>query len=98
LSVSSVNPIEIVRLYARKDWLGRGVGAMLMQACLDEAVKQDCDTVWLDVWEQNAPARAFYRKWGFVEVGTQLFQLGGDLQHDLLLQRPVQPPGGLYGG
>ena len=63
--------------------------AQLMQACLDEAAKQGCDTIWLDVWEQNVRARAFYRKWGFVEVGTQLFQLGSDLQHDLILQRSV---------
>ncbi len=64
---------------------------MLMQACLDEAAKQGCDTVWLDVWEPNVRARAFYRKWGFIEVGTQLFQLGSDLQHDLILQRSIHP-------
>jgi diamine N-acetyltransferase len=90
--VTGARPIEIVRLYARNDWLGQGVGARLMQACLDEAVKLGCDTVWLDVWEQNARARAFYRKWGFVEIGTQLFQLGSDLQHDLILQRSVSRP------
>jgi ribosomal protein S18 acetylase RimI-like enzyme len=59
-----------------------------MQGCLDEAVKRGCDMVWLDVWERNSRALAFYRRWGFVEVGTQTFQLGDDLQHDLLLQRP----------
>jgi diamine N-acetyltransferase len=89
--VTGAKPIEIVRLYACKDWLGQGVGAQLMQACLDEAAQQGCDTVWLDVWEPNARARAFYRKWGFVEVGTQLFQLGSDLQHDLILQRSIRP-------
>jgi GNAT superfamily N-acetyltransferase len=51
--VTSVRPIEIVRLYVRQDWLGKGVGARLMQACLDEAVKQGCDTVWLDVWNRT---------------------------------------------
>jgi len=89
--VTGERSIEIVRLYARQDWLGQGVGARLMQACLDEAAKQGCDTVWLDVWEQNARARTFYCKWGFVEVGTQLFQLGSDLQHDLVLQRSIHP-------
>ena len=87
--VIGMTPIELVRLYARQDWLGQDVGAQLMQACLDEAAKQGCDTIWLDVWEQNVRARAFYRKWDFVEVGTQLFQLGRDLQHDLILQRSV---------
>lgn len=90
--VTGVKPIEIVRLYVRHDWLAQGIGAQLMQACLDEAVKQGCDTVWLDVWEQNARARAFYGHWGFVEVGTQRFQLGSDLQNDLILQRSVHRP------
>ena len=61
-----------------------------MKACLYEAEKRSCDTIWLGVWEHNPRARAFYRKWGFVEVGTQLFQLGDDLQNDLLMQRPVE--------
>lgn len=74
---------------ARKLWIGNGVGARMMQACLQEAEHMDCDVVWLDVWEQNARAIAFYRKWGFVEVGTQVFQLGDDPQRDLLMVRAV---------
>ncbi|MEW5961134.1 MAG: GNAT family N-acetyltransferase [Chloroflexota bacterium] len=88
--VTGLRPIEIVRIYARREWLGHGVGATLMQACLDEARQRSCNTIWLDVWEQNTRAHAFYRKWGFVEVGAQTFQLGDDLQNDLLLQRPVK--------
>ncbi len=60
-----------------------------MQACLREAQNRGCDTIWLDVWEQNKLAIAFYKKWGFKEVGTQLFRLGDDIQHDLLMQRGV---------
>jgi ribosomal protein S18 acetylase RimI-like enzyme len=61
-----------------------------MKACLAEAEKRGCDTLWLDVWERNPRAIAIYRNWGFIEVGTQTFQLGNDLQHDLLMQRPVK--------
>ncbi len=89
-SITGVTPIEIVRFYARKEWIGQGVGVALMQACLSEAGKRGCDTIWLGVWERNPRACAFYRKWGFVEVGTQHFQLGDDLQHDLLMQRLVK--------
>ncbi len=87
--ITGTHPIEIARLYARQEWIGRGVGAALMHACLDEAEKRHCDTVWLDVWERNDRARTFYAKWGFAQVGAQIFQLGDDLQHDLLLQRQV---------
>ncbi len=91
-AITGLRPIEIVRIYARREWIGQGVGAALMQACLDEAAKRGHDTIWLDVWERNPRARAFYEKWGFVTVGTQTFQLGADLQHDLLMQRSVGVP------
>lgn len=89
-AVSGERPIEIVRLYARRAWIGLGVGAALMRACLRQAEQARCDTIWLDVWERNPRARAFYARWGFVEVGTQTFVLGRDVQNDLLLQRPVR--------
>ncbi len=81
-----VRPLEIVRLYARQEWLGQGVGAALMKASLDEAARRGCDSIWLDVWDHNLRARAFYSRWGFAEMGTQSFQLGDDLQNDLLMQ------------
>lgn len=85
-------PIEIRRIYAAEAWLGRGVGAALMRACLREAERQQCNVIWLDVWECNERAIAFYRRWGFAEVGTQIFVLGSDLQHDLLMARRVSEP------
>jgi ribosomal protein S18 acetylase RimI-like enzyme len=82
-------PIELVRLYVLREWHSKGVGAMLMQACIDEARKQDCGTVWLGVWEQNERARAFYQKWRFEEFGTHVFQLGSDPQNDFLMKLPL---------
>ena len=58
-----------------------------MQAAIDEAQRRGHDTLWLGVWEHNPRARAFYRKWGFVEVGTHIFVLGSDPQTDILMQR-----------
>ncbi len=78
-------PVEIVRFYSRKQWIGKGVGAQLMEKCLQEAVAAGCDAIWLGVWEINSRAIAFYRKWGFCEAGKQTFQLGNDLQRDLLM-------------
>jgi GNAT superfamily N-acetyltransferase len=88
--VTGVQPIEIGRIYARQEWQGQGVGAALMKACLGEAERRGCDVIWLDVWERNRRARAFYQRWGFVEVGSQIFQLGDDRQNDLVLQRAVK--------
>jgi ribosomal protein S18 acetylase RimI-like enzyme len=87
--VSREKPVELVRLYVSGEWHGRGLGAALMQACIDEARRQDYRTLWLGVWEQNGRAQAFYRKWNFHEVGGHIFQLGADPQNDILMERRV---------
>lgn len=87
--VSGESPIEIVRLYVSRAWLGRGVGEALMRACIDEGRKAGHRTIWLGVWEHNPRARAFYRKWDFREVGQHVFQLGSDPQTDVLMQREL---------
>lgn len=82
-------PVELVRLYVLREFLGRAAGAALMSACMDEARSAGHDTIWLGVWEHNERAKAFYRKWGFREVGSHVFQLGSDAQTDLLLERAL---------
>ena len=87
--VRSDQPVELVRLYVSREWHGRGVGESLMQACLDLARQQGYRTLWLGVWERNARARAFYRKWKFQEFGEHVFQLGEDPQNDILMARAL---------
>jgi len=86
-AVDARQPLEIARFYARKAWLGKGIGAHLMAACLPAAGALCCDALWLGVWEKNIRAIRFYRQWGFGVVGEQEFQLGGDLQKDLVMAR-----------
>lgn len=81
--------IELGRIYARKAWIGRGLGSALMRACLEEAAARDCQVMWLGVWERNERAITFYRKWGFVEIGEQLFMLGEERQRDVVMGRRV---------
>jgi diamine N-acetyltransferase len=80
-------PLEIVRFYADRPWIGHGVGSALMGAALTFAEDEGCDTVWLDVWTKNPRAIAFYEKWDFVAVGRQEYLLGEDVQDDLLMSR-----------
>ena len=87
--VEGAQPVELVRLYVSREWLGRGVGEALMRACVDGARRAGHKTIWLGVWERNGRAQAFYRKWNFREVGEHFFQLGSDPQRDILMERPV---------
>jgi ribosomal protein S18 acetylase RimI-like enzyme len=87
--VGGPKPIELVRLYVSREWLGRRVGHELMEACLEEARKPGYETIWLGVWERNLRAQAFYRKWDFTAVGHHVFHLGSDPQTDILMERPI---------
>lgn len=87
--VGGDKPIELARIYTTQEWIGRGVGAALMQASIAEARTRGHDVIWLGVWERNARAQAFYRKWGFAQVGTHTFQLGSDPQTDWVMARRV---------
>ena len=82
-------PIELVRLYVDKGWLGFGVGSALMQACLDESKLKHYEHLWLGVWEHNERALAFYRKWNFETFGDHVFYVGADAQNDYLMRRRV---------
>ncbi len=48
---------------------GRGMGQRLLQHLLDDARQRGDRRMTLEVFEQNAPAAALYRKAGFWEVG-----------------------------
>jgi ribosomal protein S18 acetylase RimI-like enzyme len=87
--VSDQKSVELVRLYVSQKWLGCGVGQALMQKCIDEAREMGFQIIWLGVWERNQRALAFYRKFHFHEVGEHNFQLGSDMQRDILMQREV---------
>ena len=87
--IEGAKPVELVRLYVSREWLGRGVGEALMSACVAEAREAGHETIWLGVWQRNPRAQAFYRKWNFRVVGEHAFQLGSDLQTDILMERAI---------
>lgn len=82
-------PIELGRLYAHQEHLGKGVGQRLMDACFDRAREDGHDTMWLGVWEYNPRAQRFYEKNDFRIVGKHTFVLGSDPQTDLLMQKII---------
>lgn len=87
--VSSSSPGEIQRLYIVEDRHGKGVAQELMRACIREIMQPGSDVVWVGVWAHNPRAIAFYKKFGFVEVGSHVFPLGGDPQRDIVMVRPL---------
>lgn len=81
-----VNAIEIARLYACKNMIGKGIGQMLMQTSLDIGKQRGKELAWLCVWEHNKRAIDFYQRWGFEKCGDVEFILGDDVQTDWVMQ------------
>lgn len=88
-SLKSENALEIARLYAVKEQIGKGVGNFLMKQSLDVAKQKAKDTVWLGVWKDNMRAFNFYKKWGFEIFDECDFILGNDLQKDWLMKKEI---------
>jgi ribosomal protein S18 acetylase RimI-like enzyme len=87
--VRGFDVLEIARLYARRQDRGSGVGRALMQRAIREAAAGGKEALWLAVWERNASAMEFYRRWEFFEAGSKSFKLGDDLQNDLVMVRRI---------
>ena len=87
--VTAERPVELSRLYSHQEYLGKGVGQNLMDACFDRGRDDGRDVMWLGVWEYNPRAQHFYEKNGFRVVGKHTFLLGSDPQTDLLMQKEI---------
>ena len=83
------NSIEIARIYAATNAIGKGVGKTLMQKCIEIAQEKKKDVLWLGVWEKNNRAIDFYIKWGFEKFSTHIFMLGDDPQTDWLMKKEL---------
>ena len=85
--LDTLNTMEIARIYVVNNSIGKGVGKLLMQYCIDLAMERKFSIIWLGVWKQNQRAINFYEQWGFEKFGTHIFTLGDDPQLDLLLKK-----------
>lgn len=81
--------IEISRIYVTKKWQGEKMGAALMQFCIDHAIANNFENIWLGVWQKNEKAISFYKKWGFEIRGSIDFTLGTDVQLDYIMVKEL---------
>ena len=79
--------IEIARIYATQQSIGKGTGSALMQRCIEIAKEMNKEVIWLGVWEHNLRAIQFYSKWGFEKFAEHDFVLGKDVQTDWLMKK-----------
>ena len=81
--------MEIERIYALKEFYGKGVGKILLDKALEVAKESRMEYIWLGVWEKNPRAIRFYEKNGFIQFGSHPFRVGTDVQTDILMRREL---------
>ena len=86
---TNMKALEIARLYAATNYIGKGVGKLLMQYCLQYAKDGGAQSIWLGVWQRNTRAIRFYEKCGFRLAGIYTFLLGKDEQQDYIMERAL---------
>lgn len=81
--------LEVSRLYVLQDYLGAGIGLMLVNKAIEFAKELQKKYVWLGVWEENARAIRFYQKHGFEKFGEHPFPFGNIIQRDWLMKKSI---------
>ncbi len=80
---------ELSKCYVRPDDHGRGTAAALLARTLEEARARGAAGMWLGTNVANGRAIRFYEKHGFQKVGSKRFRLGGEYEHDHVLERAL---------
>lgn len=75
----------LAQLYVDGASQAAGVGSALMSEAIARARRAGYQTLRLTVWERNARAIGFYRRWGFRTIGNTTFTLGREVQCDLVM-------------
>jgi [ribosomal protein S18]-alanine N-acetyltransferase len=82
---------EIANLAVAPVGRGRGLGARLVDAALEEAVRRHAEGMYLEVRESNAAARRLYGSREFEEVGRRRGYYRRPMEDALILRCSVGP-------
>ena len=79
------NAVELYQLYVLASHHGAGVGPVLLDWTIATARARGADTLALTVFVDNHRAQAFYRRYGFIDVGRYDFPVGDHVDEDRLM-------------
>jgi diamine N-acetyltransferase len=88
--LAGFSTLEVARIYALQEMIGKGVGKALMEKAIAIAREKAMQVVWLGVWEKNQRAIDFYTKSGFKKFGEHPFILGDDVQTDWMMRLDIK--------
>lgn len=83
------NDIELKRIYVFSRFHGSGAGKALNDLADAHARSLNCPRILLGTYDENKRAIAFYRREGYVKVGTRQFQVGDQLFDDIVMAKTL---------
>jgi ribosomal protein S18 acetylase RimI-like enzyme len=84
MDVDASDALELHRLYVNASTKGTGVAQALIYDALAWARGKGAKVMFLSVWENNARAQAFYRRYGFEHIGEHRFMVGRVADRDFI--------------
>ena len=86
-----VDEAEVANVAVAPEARGRGVGARLLDEALSAARRHGAASVYLEVRDSNAAARALYASRGFVQIGRRRRYYRRPVEDALVLRRELDP-------
>ncbi len=80
------SPLCLGQLYTHPARTGEGLGAILMNWCLDLAKQRGCDAIQLSVYSDNPGAQRFYQRYGFDKIADIGFWVGEQRDAEFLYE------------
>lgn len=84
-----IKTIELQRIYVDPESQGSGVGKALERKLVETAREEGYEYMWLSVWDQHTKGHRVYERMGYEAVGKKTFDVGGDVQGDLLMLKKL---------
>ena len=75
-ALSLVAEATILETYIFYRFHGKGLGRRLMEDVMSFARQLKSEKIWLQVHGANTHAIEFYKRFGFIQTGVDLFQAG----------------------
>ena len=63
--------VELLLIAVHPDQRGTGIGKMMIETTCSDALLRGASEIFLEVRDNNHPARSLYRRTGFVDVGER---------------------------
>jgi ribosomal protein S18 acetylase RimI-like enzyme len=83
--IGNVEEPELGKLYVLDAFFGRGIGYNLMNEVEKTARANGHKQVWLEVWDENPRAIAFYERQGYQAIGTVPFPMDDNTYTNIVM-------------